>query len=213
MRRRPSAALVLSSVALFVALGGPAAAQEAISGSRLAGNSVTGAKIRDGSLAAKDLSSRARRTLKTPANRSVSAAKLRPNAVRSAAIARGAVRSAEIAAGAVRAPAIGAGAVNSVAVADGSLRARDLARHQGHVQLDFGPIGPGACQTLPVGLSQAAEDAVALVTPPANWPAPIQVTAVLGPGDRSISVLACNFTGAAADPGPVSFRYLLIEFS
>ena len=33
MRRRPSAALVLSSVALFVALGGPAAAQEAISGS------------------------------------------------------------------------------------------------------------------------------------------------------------------------------------
>ena len=212
MRRRPSAALVLSSVALFVALGGPAAAQDAISGSRLAGNSVTGAKIRDGSLAAKDLSSRARRTLKTPANRSVSAAKLRPNAVRSAAIARGAVRSAELAAGAVRAPAIGGGAVTAAAVADGSLRARDLARHQGHVQLDFGPIGPGACQTLPVGLSQAAEDAVALVTPPANWPAPIQVTAVLGPGDRSISVLACNFTGAAADPGPVSFRYLLIEF-
>ena len=213
MRRRPSAALVLSSVALFVALGGPAAAREAISGSRLAGNSVTGAKIRDGSLAAKDLSSRARRTLKTPANRSVSAAKLRPNAVRAAAIARGAVRSAELAAGAVRASALGRGAVNSAAVADGSLRARDLARHQGHVQLDFGPIGPGACQTLPVGLSQAAKDAVALVTPPANWPAPIQVTAVLGPGDRSISVLACNFTGAASDPGPVSFRYLVIEFS
>jgi hypothetical protein len=211
--RRPSAALALSSAALFVALGGPAAAQEAISGKRLTGNSVTGAKIRDGSLAAKDFSSSARRALRTPANRSVSAAKLRPNAVRSAAIARGAVRPAELAAGAVRAPAIAAGAVNSAAVADGSLRARDLGRHQGHVQLDFGPIGPGACQTLPVGLSQAAEDAVALVTPPANWPPPIQVTAVLGPGDRSISVLACNFTGAAADPGPVAFRYLVIEFS
>ena len=221
--RRPSAALVLSSAALFVALGGPAVAQEAISGSRLAGNSVTGAKIRDGSLAAKDFSSRARRALKTPANRSVSAAKLRANAVRSAAIARGAVRSAELAAGAVRAPAIaagavgasklGGGAVGSAAVADGSLRGRDLGRHQGHVQLDFGPIGPGACQTKPVGLSQAAEDAIALVTAPANWPAPIQVTGVLGPGDRSISVLACNFTGAPADPGPVSFRYLVIEFS
>jgi hypothetical protein len=221
--RRPSAALALSSAALFVALGGPAAAQEVISGSRLAGNSVTGAKIRDGSLAAKDFSSGARRALKTPANRSVSAAKLRPNAVRSASIARGAVRSAELAAGAVRAPAIAAGAVGasklaagavgSAAVADGSLRARDLGRHQGHVQLDFGPIGPGACQALPVGLSQAAEDAVALVTPPANWPVPIQVTAVLGPGARSISVLACNFTGAAADPGPVAFRYLVIEFS
>jgi hypothetical protein len=221
--RRPSAALVLSSAALFVALGGPAAAQEAISGSRLAANSVTGAKIRDGSLAAKDISSRARRALKTPGNRSVSAAKLRPNAVRSAAIARGAVRSAELAAGAVRAPAIAggavgasklaAGAVGAAAVADGSLRARDLGRHQGHAQLDFGPIAPGACQAMPVALSQAAEDAVALVTAPANWPAPIQVTAVLGPGNRSISVLACNFTGGAADPGPVSFRYLVIEFS
>ena len=212
--RRPSAALVLSSVALFVALGGPAAAQEAaekIAGARLVGNSVTGAKIRDGSLAAKDLSARTRRALKTPANRSVTAAKLRPNAVGPAAIARGAVRSGELAAGAVGASKLAAGAVGSPAVADGSLRARDLGRHQGHVQLDFGPIGPGACQALPVGLSTAAADAVALVTPPANWPAAIQVTSLLGPSDRNVSVLACNFTGAPQDPGPVSFRYLVVE--
>lgn len=223
--RRPSAALVLSSAALFVALGGPAAAQRAaqeIPGARLVNNSVTGSKIRDGSLAARDFSARGRRTLKTPANGSVTAAKLRPNAVGSPAIARGAVGPGELAAGAVRAPAIGAGAigasklaagaVSSDAVADGSLRARDLGRHQGHTQLDFGPIGPGGCQALAVGLSDAvAADAVALVTPPANWPAAIQVTALLGPGDRSVSVLACNFTGALADPGPVSFRYLVIE--
>ncbi len=212
--RRPSAALVLSSAALFVALGGPAAAQEAaqeIAGSRLTGNSVTGAKIRDGSLAVKDLSARARRTLKTPANRSVTAAKLRPNAVRSAAIARAAVRPAELAGGAVGASKLAPGAVSSPAVADGSLRARDLGRHQGHAQLDFGPIGPGACQALPVGLSNAAADAVAVVTPPDNWPPPVQVTSLLGPGDRSISVLACNLSGAPSDPGPVSFRYLVIE--
>ena len=222
--RRPSAALVLSSAALFIALGGPAAAQDAaqkISGTRLVSDSVTGAKIRDGSLAAKDLSTRARRTLKTPANRSVTAVKLRANSVRSAAIARGAVGSSELANGAVRAPAISAGAigtsklsrgaVSSPAVADGSLRARDLSRHQGHAQLDFGPIAPGACQTLPIALSSAASDAVALVTPPANWPAAIQVTGLLGPGDRNVSVLACNFTGAPTDPGPVSFRYLVIE--
>jgi hypothetical protein len=203
--RRPSAALVLSSAALFVALGGPAAAQRAaqkISGASLVNNSVTGSKIRDGSLAATDFSARARGTLKTPANRSVTAAKLRPNAVRSAAIARGAVGPSKLA----------AGAVSSDAVADGSLRARDLGRHQGHTQLDFGPIVPGGCQALAVGLSAAgADDAVALVTPPANWPAAMQVTALLGPGERSVSVLACNFTGAPADPGPVSFRYLLIE--
>jgi len=223
--RRPSAALVLSSAAVFVALGGPAAAQRAaqeIPGARLVDNSVTGSKIRDGSLAAKDFSAHARRMLKTPANRSVTAAKLRPNAVGSPAIARGAVGPGELAAGAVRAPAISAraigasklaaGAVSSAAVADGSLRARDLGRHQGHTQLDFGPIGPGGCQALPVGLSDAgAADAVALVTPPANWPAAIQVTALHGPRDGSVSVLACNFTGTPADPGPVSFRYLVIE--
>jgi hypothetical protein len=213
--RRPSAALVLSSTALFVALGGPAAAQEAaqkISGARLVANSVTGAKIRDGSLGAKDLSTRSRRALKTPANRSVTAGKLRPNAVRSAAIARSAVRSAELAAGAVGASKLATGAVGSPAVADGSLRAPDLGRHQGHVQLDFGPIAPGGCQALPVGLGDAAADAVPLVTPPANWPAAVQVTALLGPSDRNVSVLACNFTGAPQDPGPVSFRYLVIEF-
>jgi hypothetical protein len=203
--RRPSAALVLSFAALFVALGGPAAAQRAaqeISGARLASNSVTGSKIRDGSLAAKDFSARARRTLKTPANRSVTAAKLAPNAVRSAAIATGAVGASKLT----------AGAVSSVGVADGSLRARDLGRHQGHTQMDFGPIAPGGCQALPIGLSAAgADDAVALVTPPSNWPAAIQVTTLLGPGERSVSVLACNFTGTPADPGPVSFRYLVIE--
>ena len=220
MRRRPSAALVLSSVALFVALGGRPPPRRRSPASRLAGNSVTGAKIRDGSLAAKDLSSRARRTLKTPANRSVSAAKLRPNAVRAAAIARGAVRSAELAAGArARAlPPIGASKLG----AGQSARPRWPTARCGHAtsaatrvtcSWTSGRSGRARARRCRVGLSQAAEDAVALVTPPANWPAPIQVTAVLGPGDRSISVLACNFTGAAADPGPVSFRYLLIEFS
>ena len=163
---------VTVAVPLGVAHAPPVRAQEVISGSRLKGNSVTGAKIRDGSLAAKDFSSRARRTLKTPASRSA-----RP-----------------------RWPTAHCGAATWVAT-------------RVTCSWTSGPIGPGACQTLPVGLSQAAEDAIALVTAPANWPAPIQVTGVLGPGDRSISVLACNFTGAAADPGPVSFRYLVIEFS
>jgi hypothetical protein len=221
--RRPSAPLILSSAAVFIALGGPAVAQQAISGADLVDESVTGAKIRDGSLAAKDFSARSRRALKTPANRSVTRSKIRPNAVDSAAIARAAVGAGELAPGAVRAPAIAAGAVGasklaagavgSDAVADGRLRARDLGRHQGQVRLDFGPIAPSACQVLPVDLAggSGATDAVALVTPPANWPAGIQVTALLGPGDGAISVLACNFTGAPQDPGPVNFRFLVIE--
>jgi hypothetical protein len=38
------------------------------------------------------------------------------------------------------------------------------------------------------------------------------VTALLGPGEGGVSVLACNFTGTPADPGAVNFRYLVIEF-
>jgi hypothetical protein len=120
--------------------------------------------------------------------------------------------SAALVTGAVGASKLAAAVVSSDAVANGSLRARDLGRHQGHPQLDFGPIGPGGCQALRIGLSAAgAEDAVAIVTPPANWPAAMQVPTLLGPSERSVSVLACNFTGTPADLGPVSFRYLVIE--
>src|SRR4051794_2468949 len=101
--RRPSAALVISLVALFVALGGPAVAQRAvraISGKRLVDGSVTGVKIRDGSLSVDELTTAARRILRTPRRRSVTTSRLAAGAVGSTAIAAAAVHGDDIAPGA-----------------------------------------------------------------------------------------------------------------
>jgi hypothetical protein len=204
--RRPSAPLVLSSAALFVALGGPAAAQNAaerISGSRLKNNTVTSAKIKNGSLGSQDLSARSRRTLRTPRNGSVTARKLAPNSVTQTAIAPGGVGGDEIA----------TGAVTGDEVADSSLTGRDISRLRGQAQFDFPALPPGGCAALPVNLAGGSNvaNATVLVTPPSNWPGAIQVTALLGPGDDAFSVLACNFTGAPQDPGAVNFRYLVVD--
>lgn len=192
--RRPSVPLLLSSAAVFIALGGPAIAQDAgrrISGKLLRNNTVTGAKIKNGSLGAQDVTARSRRVLRTPRNRSVTARKM--------------------ASGSVGQRAIAAGGVGGDEVVDGSLTGRDVSRHQGQTRLDFPGIAPGACAAQPVSLAGSTIDNdVVTVTPPSNWPAGIQVSALLGPGDGAFSVLGCNFTGAPQDPGPVNFRYLII---
>lgn len=193
--RRPSVPLLLSSAALFIALGGPAIAQDAgrrISGKLLRNNTVTSAKIRNGTLGTQDLSARSRRALKTPLNGSVTARKMAPNSVGQTAIVPGGVGGDE--------------------VADGSLNGHDVSRHQGQTQVDFPGIAPGACAAQAVNLAGAniANDVVT-VTPPSNWTAGIQVSALLGPGDGAFSVLGCNFTGAPQDPGPANFRYLVID--
>lgn len=222
---RPSPALAIALLALFVALDGPAAAQRAassIAGSRLKSNSVTGAKIRNGSLSASDLSSRARAQLRVPGNRTVSATKLRPNAVGAPAIAndavntpdlnQGAVTSEKLATGAVGVSKLGDDAVNGAKVADGSLGARDVASVAGEAIIDFPSLAPGGCAALPFdppGDVSVPDDVVAL-TAPANLPDAVQATTKLGPGDKAFTVVACNHSGAAIDPERASFRYAVL---
>lgn len=224
--RRPSPALAVALLALFVALDGPAAAQrtaQAISGSRLRDNSVTGAKIRNGSLSGGDLSARTRVQLRVPGNRTVSAGKLRPNAVGAAAIAndavntpdlnRGSVTSAKIANGAIGSSKLGTNAINSSKVADGSLTARDVATSTGEATLDFPALGPGACATLPFNPPGAVSinDDVVVITAPSNFPDPVQASVKLGPGDRTFTVVACNQAPIAVDPSRANFRYAVFS--
>ncbi len=66
--RRPSISLVVAALALFVALGGPAEAQRLLRGGDIEKATITSREVMDGSLAAADLSRKARRALtRTPA--------------------------------------------------------------------------------------------------------------------------------------------------
>lgn len=224
--RRPSPALVVALLALFVALDGPAAAQRAvasISGAKLRNGSVTGAKIRNGTIGRQDLSATARRQLSTPRNGSVTRPKLAPNAVTPPAIATGGVNTSELAQGAVSTEKLANGsvagvkladdAVSSGKVADGSLAARDVASAFGQATVNFKSIAPGACvleSFNPPGDVKVDDDVVA-VSAPSNFPDDVSVTARLGPGDSSFTIVACNGSGAPVDPSESNIRYLVFN--
>jgi len=106
---RISPALVISCVALFLALGGSALAVG------IAKNSVRSAQIVDGSVRSIDLRDNA-----------VNAPKIAPDAVGSEEIAENAVESPEVAPEALTSQDLGAASVASSEVADQSLTASDL---------------------------------------------------------------------------------------
>jgi hypothetical protein len=106
---RPSPALVISCVALFLALTGSALAVG------IAKNSVRSAQIVDGAVRTVDLRDNA-----------VSAAKIAPNSVAAEEIAENAVESPEVAQDALTAEDLGTASVASSEVADQSLSPADL---------------------------------------------------------------------------------------
>jgi hypothetical protein len=106
---RPSPALVISCLALFLALTGSALAIG------IGKNSVRSAQIVDGSVRNIDLR-----------DNSISAPKIAPNSVGSEEIAENAVESPEVAQDALTASDLGAASVASSEVADQSLTASDL---------------------------------------------------------------------------------------
>lgn len=106
---RPSPALVIACLALFMALTGSALAVG------IAKNSVRSAQIVDGSVRSIDLRDNA-----------VNAPKIAPDAVGSEEIAENAVESPEVAPDALTSQDLGAASVASSEVADQSLTANDL---------------------------------------------------------------------------------------
>jgi hypothetical protein len=227
-RRRPSAALVVALLALFVAVGGPAEA------ARL----ITSKDVENRSLKTEDLSRKAVKSLQTTPRRSVgerqlrddavATAKLRDGAVTPVKIAPAAVGSAQLAVDAVgprelRAGAAGSvqiadGAVTGAKVADGSLDSRDIARFAGRFRVSVPSVAARECWSgEPVGLAPETAGAdltgdLVLVTPDASWPERSLAFTVRGSAIRSRFVLAgCNVTGTATAPVEVGFRYLVID--
>jgi hypothetical protein len=138
--RKPSPAILIALVALFVALGGPATAAKLINGKKLRNNSVTSAKIRNHTLSAADIRRSTLRSLKrtatdvTSANivdgtiqlddmgfssvtgnqvsdRSLAAVDVAPDSLTGAEIATGTIGAAELAGDSVVTKSIKDGAV------------------------------------------------------------------------------------------------------
>jgi hypothetical protein len=116
-RRRPSPALVISCVALFLALAGSALA--------LPKDTVRSAQIVNGTIRTVDLRNEAVKSAKV-ADQSLTANDLGPDSVGSEEIAENAVASPEVAPDSLTAGDLGAGSVASSEVADQSLSAADL---------------------------------------------------------------------------------------
>jgi hypothetical protein len=226
--RRPSAALVVALIALFVALGGPAQA------ARL----ITGKQVKNHSLQADDLSRRAVKSLRrTPAssvgakalqNGAVTNPKLRDGAVTAVKIAPANVGPTQLAPGAVGPRELRAGAagnaqiadssVTGAKVADGTLDSRDLARFSGRFRTTIGPVKAGECWSgEPVGLApevakaDIADDLV-LVTPDAAWPETQLAFTVRNSLRTGRFVLAaCNVTNVNVPSTEAGFRYAVLD--
>ncbi len=228
INRRPSVALVVALLALFVALGGPAEA------ARLIGSK----QVKDRSLKTEDLSRKAVKTLQRTPRRSVgeraradagvttpklrdgavTAVKIAPATIGGTQIAPGAVGPRELRAGAAGAAQISDGAINGAQVADGSLDSRDLARFSGRFRVTVPPVQHQDCWSgEPVGLApeQAGADIsgdLVLVTPDSAWPERQLAFTVRSSANRSRFVLAgCNPTGTPSDEVEVGFRYIVID--
>jgi hypothetical protein len=226
--KRPSLPLVVASLALFIALGGPAEAQRLISGNDLAKGSVTSRTVKDRSLQMRDLSRRAERRLRATRNNSITEVKLANGAVTPGKLALGAVNSSaiadhslaatEFAAGSIGSGTLADGSVIGSKVANGSLSAADLGRFWGRFRTTVGPVPPNSCwSAAPSGLAPEAAGAdisqdLVVANPGADWPENRLSFSVRNDGNDSRFVLvACNPGNAPVNAFEASFRYLVID--
>jgi len=140
--------MLVALLALFVALGGPAQAKHLINGKDIRKGTVTSRQIKDGTIAVRDLSKSAKRSLTAVADRSIGPSKLAPGSVSGTAIADGTVSAVDIADGAITAGKLAPGAVTGATVLDGTLTTADVARFSGAFRVvaeDFGTIKAHDC--------------------------------------------------------------------
>lgn len=212
--RRPSPALLVAGLALFVALGGPAAAQKMLVGTK---------QIKDGTILAKDLKASLIASLRATPNGSISADKLATGSVTSAKIADGnvtpddlaesAVTRSKLANGAISVDKLADRSINGRKVADGSLTAKDIGGFAGKVTINLTAREGTSCSAgttrklkpLVPG-PNLVSDAI-IVTPGKGFPEGTTVTARPAT-TRKFHLSAC---GLNPPTGPTVFRFVTID--
>jgi hypothetical protein len=232
--------MVVALLALFAALDGPATAARSaarlLDGKAIKGNSITSAKIHNGTLGTQDLSKKAITTLQATPVSGVATPQLRDGAVTGPKIAAkavdggklgdGAVGGSQLAPDAVTASKLADGSVGGAAVADGNLQTTDLGDFYGIVSVDFKAFKINDCQVAPVDnptptgnpMAQVADDIIT-VSPVAGFSDLIVVTGNPG-ANNTIRIVACRVGKDPSDPTNVdneldppltTFRYLGID--
>jgi hypothetical protein len=207
--------MVVASLALFVALGGPAQARRLINGADIKKGTVRSAQIKDHGIIMRDLNPTVVRQLRLTPDRSIADRMLLDGAVTATKLGNGAVTGAKLA----------DGAVTGAKIADGSLTAADVARFAGRfriAQKDLGTIARHSCLTRePQGLApelagaDISQDAL-VVTPVARTiDERLSLTATTsGSAQPSRFVLTiCNGTDedVPAPPNGITFSYVVFD--
>ena len=218
-RRRPSPAMVVALIALFVALGGPAQAKRVIDGGSIRKGTITSKQIKNGSVAKADLSKTAVRSLTATPPSSVGSAQIADGSVLAPDLGLGSVGPGQLATGAVTGSKLAADSVGGGSVANGSLQTVDVGSFAGSVNVDFGLFDAGSnrCQVaeapaMATGGSPNIADDVVVVSPPAGWSDFLIVTGKPAP-NNAVRIVACWSApgGVAPDPPLTTFRYVTFD--
>jgi hypothetical protein len=223
IRRRPSPAMVVALLALFVALGGPAQARKLLDGKLLRKGSVTGRAIKDHSIATADLTRAAVRSLSATPAKSVGSSQIIDGQVLAPDLGANSVGSAQLAPGSVTASKLATDSIGGGSVANGSLQTLDIGSFTGAVQVDFDPFNgtDRRCQSsrpvpaIPAGGGDPniSDDVIAVSAPQGTSDYLIVSGRPLQPGNQ-IVIRACWIPGgpdAPPDPGPLVFRYVTFD--
>ena len=171
--------MIVSLLALFVALGGPAQAARLINGERIKRGTVASKQIKDRSLKLRDLGRSTITALSATPDGSIGAVQLAPNAVTTQTLAPGsvltghvvddsltaadlgtnsvgadevsdnAVGQSEIRNNGVSASEIADSSIDGAEIIDGGLSIRDLAREVGRLEWTIPPLGAERCFVQP----------------------------------------------------------------
>jgi hypothetical protein len=182
---RPSPALLISCLALFVSLTGSAFAAGV-----LGKNSVHSSQIANGSVRAIDLQRGAVRATKIAAG-AVGADQLAPAAVGPGQLAPAAVGTGQLAEGAVQARQVGPHALTAGTLAPGAVGSPELRDHS----IEEGDLAPES-----VGNAQLQQGSVTGAQLEGNF-APFSVGRTLNPGESKTVTVECPNRGVAISAG------------
>jgi hypothetical protein len=212
--KRPSPALVISLIALFVALGGTGYAaialpKNSVGAKHIKKNAVTSKKVKNRSLKATDLAA----GVIPPGFSGRPAGGDLTGAYPDPTIANGRVTAEKIADGAVGGADLGAGSVDGSKVADGTLKAADVAVFTGTYTVDFSTILANDCSggvTFPGSAGKVDVEDTVVVTPEATS---LQFENIVQPrvtGDDA-GFRLCNNSAANHDPPPITVNFTVFD--